>query len=532
MDSLFSDDSIPIPSPIKAKVDQEQHRDLSLSPFEDETSKNSTKRLLDDLDEDLEDVGKIKKKFMSRILNDDEEFNSSQVPVDTISRREVQDMIENIPKPLFQRSLQPGASPRENDNRFLCWNSVGIIRGQFGKEEQCIDVMFHDSEKHSSINLDNQVNYCFGSMSDDAIVVGSNGKYGSGPATLKGINLLEGGREEREWDIELPHVELIEALAVGRGFVAVATDLRNLRLFTHGGMQSYVLTLPGSVLSLAAHEKQLMIIYHNGTGQRDEQNLAMQVDYIDLINNELKPMITNVGVALSRRAPLSWCGFSDEGTPCTYDHMGMVRMYKQELAEHWIPILDLRELTSSALDHFFVVGLSELSQAVRAVRCKRSRFPDFTCEISESFGFTIPLCELDTDKGKLEEEYVRLQVAEVSYSRLSQFKRIGSLAQSKSDANEKMLVNNILRLFAYYLKENRLETALNLVYMIPFNYMTKLPEFAWKTKKPTRFIDQLNQAIEKRKDMEEELAAAVATTNHTNKAPLGDKENDKDLYLL
>lgn len=530
MDSLFSDsDSIPVPSPIKNTKEHGEQLDLSLSPFEEEISKSSGKRLLDDHDDDLEDVGKIKKKFMSRILNDDEEFNSSQVPVDTITRREVQDMIENIPKPLIQRSLQPGASPQENDNRFLCWNNVGIIRGQFGKDEQCIDVMFHDSEKHSSMNFDNQINYCFGSMSDDAIVVGSNGKYGSGPATIKGINLLEGGRDDREWDIELPHVELIEALVVGRGFVAVATDLRNLRLFTHGGMQSYVLTMPGPILSLAAHEKQLMIIYHNGTGQRDEQNLAMQVDYIDLINNELKPMLTGVGVALGRRAPLSWCGFSDEGTPCTYDHLGMVRMYKQELAEHWVPILDLRELTSSALDNFFVVGISELSQAVRAVRCKRSRYPDFTCEISEAFSFNLPLCELDTERGKLEEEYVRLQLAEVSYSRLTQFKRIGSLARSRSEANEKLLVNNILRLFAFYLKENRLESALNLVYMIPFNYMTKLPEFAWKTKKPTRFIDQLNQAIEDRKDMESELM----TADNNLPAPLrGDKENDKDLYLL
>lgn len=446
----------------------------------------------------MDDVGLIKKKFKS-LLPEDEEFNSSQVPVDTITRREVQDLIDSIPKPMLQKPIQPGSSPNDEDNRFLCWNNTGIIRAQSGGEaDQCIDVMFHDAEKHCSLNFKNEQNYCFGSMSDDAVVVGSNGKYNTGPSSLHGINLLESDRDQREWNIELPHVELIEALAVGLGFVALATDQRNLRLFTNGGMQSYVLSLPGQILCMAAHDRQLMLIFHNGAGHSDDQNLSMYLYYIDLFTNTVRQTYGNLPVALSKRSPLSWAGFSDEGTPCTYDYSGMLRMFRYDLAKSWVPLLDLRELTSSALDHYFVVGVSELGQAVRAARCKRSRFPDFYTDTTEILNFHLPLCEQDTDRGKLEEEHIRLRLAELSFNRLERMDGISQLAVTSKESNEKLLVNNILRLFAMYLKEDKEELARSLVYMIPKDHMSKLPEFAWKTNRRRYFIESLNRAIEER----------------------------------
>lgn len=466
---------------------------------------NNIKDLLDELEDSMEDLGNIKRQYMSRIMPEDEEFNSSQVPVDTITKREVQDLIESIPKPMVQKPLQPGSSPADEDNRFLCWNNAGIIRAQFGDDDQSIDVMFHDTEKHSSVNFKNELNYTFGSLSEDCVVVGSNGKYGTGPSSIHGINLLETNRENREWEVEMPHVELIEALAAGIGFVAVATDQRNLRLFTNAGMQSYLFTLPGQILCMTAHDRQLMIIYHNGAGHSDDQNLSMFVYYVDLFNNIFRQTHGNIPVSLSKRSPLSWAGFSDEGTPCTYDYSGMFRIYRHELGKAWVPLLDLRELTSSALDHYFVVGASEISQAVKAVKCKRSRFPEFTTETAEMLCFNLPLCEMDTDKGKLEEEHVRLRLAELSYKRLSQVEGVGDLAESAKESNEKLLVNTILRLFAMYLKEDKEEQAKNLVYMIPKDHMSKLAEFAWKINRPQYFIDSLNMAIEEREQLDLEI---------------------------
>lgn len=477
--------------------------DSSPEPFTAEG--NSIRGLLDEIEDQedsMDDLGHIKAQYMPKILPHDEEFNSSQVPIDTVSKREVQDLIESIPKPMIQRPLQPGSSPNDEDNRFLCWNNAGIIRAQRANDEQSIDVMFHDTEKHSSVNFRNEPNYSYGSMSDDVIVVGSNGRYGTGPSSLHGINLLENNRDKREWEIEMPHIELIEGLAAGLGFVAVVTDQRNLRLFTNGGMQSYMFTLPGQIVCLTAHEQQLMLIYHNGAGHSDDQNLSMFVYYIDLFSNIVRQDLSSVPVALGKRSPLAWAGFSDEGTPCTYDYSGMLRMYRRDIGKSWVPLLDLRELTSSALDHYFVVGVSEVSQAVRAVKCKRSRYPDLTTETAEVFSFSLPLCEVDTDKGKLEEEHVRLRLAELSYKRLSHIDSLSLLAESSSEANEKLLVNTILRLFALYLNEEKEELARSLVYMIPKNHMSKLPEFAWKTNRRQYFIESLNKAIEEREKLE------------------------------
>lgn len=492
--------------------------------------------LLSELEDSNDDIGKIKRPYMAQIMPDDEDFNSSQVPIDTITKREVQDLIDSIPKPLIQKPLQPGSTPIDEENRFLCWNNVGIIRAQneimrrlkpkkndhddgddddfvepepvriFGREpENCIDVIFHDAERHSSINFKNDDHYVFGCLSEDAIVVGSNGRHGTGPAKIHGFNLLEARREQRAWDVELPAVERIDAMTVGSGFVAVATDQRFLRLFTNGGMQSFVFTLPGQVLSVAGHQKQLMIIYHNGSGHADDQNLSMTTYTIDLQYHSVRQVHKDIPVGLGRRSPLAWSGFSDEGSPCTYDYSGMVRIYRPDLGKTWVPVLNMKELTSSALDNFFVVGVNEITQTVKAIKCRRSRYPEFTAETAELFDFNLPMCEMDTDQGRLEEEHVRLRLANMSYKRFSQMDELRSTVLPACDANEKLLVNNVLRLFSTYLKEEKEDLAKNLVYMIPKEHMSKLPEFAWKINKPQYFIDALNRAIEEREQMEFEL---------------------------
>lgn len=466
------------------------------------------KSLLDELEEDLDDVGMIKRQYMSKILAEDDEFNSSQVPVDTITRREVMDLIENLPKPMIQKPFQPGSSPLEDSNRFLCWNSVGIIRAQNTEDDQGIDVLFHDSEKNIGVNFKNEANYSFGSMSEDVIVVATNGKYGTGPASIHGIDLLESDRDHRDWNIDLPPAEIIQGLAVGSGFVAVATDDQYLRLFTAGGMQSYVFSLHSQILCMTAQDKQLMLIMHSGAGHQDEQNLYMTVYHIDLMKDQIKQTLSEIPVALSKRSPLAWIGFTDEGSPCTFDYREILRLYRHDLGRSWVPLLDMRELTSSALDHYFLIGISEIGQSVRAVKCRRSRYPDFHSETAEVLDLSLPMCEMDLPKGQFEEKHVRLRLAESSLKRLAKVENLKLVAEVAQEANEKLLVNTILQLFAIYLKDEKTELAKNLVYMMPKDHMSKLAEYAWKTGRRQHFIDSLNRTIEERDQSEYELRSS------------------------
>lgn len=466
--------------------------------------------LLNELEESMDDdIGQIKAEYMSKIIGEDvEEFNSSQVPIDSLSRKQVQELIDALPKPLSQKPFQPASSPLDEDNRFLCWNGVGIMRAMNKTEERSIDVMFHDAERHSYLNFRNDSFYSYGSLSDDVIVVGSNGKHGTGPATIMGINMLEPNRDKREWEIGIPHIELIDNLVAGTGFVAVATDQKFLRLFTNGGMQSYVLSIPGPALSMSAMDQKLMIVYHNGSGQPDDQNLCMVVYHVDIFLNDIRQTIKHVPVALSKRSPLSWIGFSDEGTPCTYDYHGIVRLYNDKLG--WMPIINLKDKASSALDHFFMVGLCETSQLIRAVKCRRSRWPDFHTETAEVFEFSVPVCDPEIQKGKLEEEFLRLKLKEMSLDNCKHLQDYGSLPKS----NEKFLVNATLKLFALYLKDDKEEMAKNLVFMMPIDHVAKLPEFAWKTNRKSYFIDSLNRAIEERQESKvKTVDGDVLTTN-------------------
>lgn len=52
-----------------------------------------------------------------------------------------------------------------------------------------------------------------------------------------------------------------QAVALGDGWVAVATSLKMLRLFSLGGIQQNILCLPGPVVAMAAHKQKLCIAY-------------------------------------------------------------------------------------------------------------------------------------------------------------------------------------------------------------------------------------------------------------------------------
>lgn len=62
----------------------------------------------------------------------------------------------------------------------------------------------------------------------------------------------------------MPQNEDIEAICLGQGWAAAATSALFLRLFSIGGVQKEIFSLPGPVVSMAGHGEQLFIVYHRG----------------------------------------------------------------------------------------------------------------------------------------------------------------------------------------------------------------------------------------------------------------------------
>lgn len=78
------------------------------------------------------------------------------------------------------------------------------------------------------------------------------------------LNAWDGSKE---WSIVLPEEEEALCVAAGHGFVAMVTDKRMLRVFTTCGTQREVISLPGPVVCLTAHQQTLAVAYHSATGK-------------------------------------------------------------------------------------------------------------------------------------------------------------------------------------------------------------------------------------------------------------------------
>lgn len=64
--------------------------------------------------------------------------------------------------------------------------------------------------------------------------------------------------------MDMPKDEEIEAICLGQGWAACATTALLVRVFSVGGVQREIFSLPGPVVSMAGHGEQLMVVYHRG----------------------------------------------------------------------------------------------------------------------------------------------------------------------------------------------------------------------------------------------------------------------------
>ncbi|XP_063104014.1 WD repeat and HMG-box DNA-binding protein 1 isoform X2 [Cavia porcellus] len=294
-----------------------------------------------------------------------------------------------------QRPFQPGSTPAYLTHRFMVWNSVGIIRCYNDEQDNAIDVEFHDTSVHHATHLANSLNYTVADLSHEAILL----------ACESMDDLASSWDSSKEWMVDMPPNEDIEAICLGQGWAAAATSALLLRLFTIGGVQKEVLSLPGPVVSLAGHGEQLFVVYHRGTGFDGDQCLGVQL--LEL-GKKKRQILRGEPLPLTRRAHLTWVGFSAEGTPCYVDSEGCVRMLNRGLDNAWTPVCDTREHCKGKSDHYWVVGIHEHPQQLRCIPCKGSRFPPTLPRPAVAvLPFKLPYCQTASEKGQMEEQFWR-----------------------------------------------------------------------------------------------------------------------------
>uniref|UniRef100_A0A4W6EJW6 WD repeat and HMG-box DNA-binding protein 1 n=1 Tax=Lates calcarifer TaxID=8187 RepID=A0A4W6EJW6_LATCA len=488
MDEGLSDNNSPVKKPVAGDDDDD---DDFLMPATGRVRNRGA--ILDD--ENSLDTGSLK--LGQDKFGDDDDTGSAVVPAAAplVPLRPVYE--GPLPTPP-QKAFQPGSTPAHLTHRFMMWNSVGIVRGYNDEQDNAIDVEFHDTAVHHAMHLTNSLGHTMADISQEAVLLAC-------PSTDELASKLQclhfsSWDTNKEWMVDLPKDEDARALCLGQGWAAVATSTLILRLFSIGGVQREIFSLPGPVVCMAGHGEQLLVVYHRATGFDGEQALGVQLLQF---GQRKRQLINGEPLPLSHKSYLSWLGFTAEGTPCYVDSDGVVRMLNRSLGNTWTPVCNTRETCKSKSDHYWVVGVHENPQQLRCIPCKGSRYPPTLPRPAVAIlPFKLPLCQTTTEKGQMEEQFWRSVLFHNHYSFLSSSGyEIDEEGQSRSQKEQQEL---LMKMFALSCKLDREFRSMELAEMMTHNAVTLAIRYASRSRRMALAQRLSELALEKANQIQEE----------------------------
>uniref|UniRef100_A0A7N8X246 WD repeat and HMG-box DNA-binding protein 1 n=1 Tax=Mastacembelus armatus TaxID=205130 RepID=A0A7N8X246_9TELE len=487
MDEQLSDTNSPVKNPVTGDDDDDDF----LVPATGRVRNRGA--ILDD--ENSLDTGSLK--LGQERFGDDDDAGSTVVPV-TAPLGPLRPVYEGpLPTPP-QKAFQPGSTPAHLTHRFMMWNSVGIVRGYNDEQDNAIDVEFHDTAVHHAMHLTNSLGHTMADVSQEAVLLAC-------PSTDELASKLQclhfsSWDTNKEWMVDLPKGEDAKALCLGQGWAAVATSALMLRLFSIGGVQREIFSLPGPVVCVAGHGEQLLIIYHRATGFDGEQALGVQLLQF---GRRKRQLINGEPLPLSHGSYLSWLGFTAEGTPCYVDSDGVVRMLNRSLGSTWTPVCNTRDTCKSKSDHYWVVGVHENPQQLRCIPCKGSRYPPTLPRPAVAIlPFKLPLCQTSTEKGQMEEQFWRSVLFHNHYSFLSSCGYdIDEDGQNQAQKEQQEL---LMKMFALSCKLEREFRCVELAEMMTQNVVTLAIRYASRSRRMVLAQRLSELALEKANQTPEE----------------------------
>jgi chromosome transmission fidelity protein 4 len=371
-------------------------------------------------------------------------------------------------------AFQSSEAPRDLANRFMAYNLVGLVRSHQNNVSgvSSVEVEFHDASLHHSLTIPNQFDYEMASLTESALCLACTSGNGHG-SQLYCICFQEQDAG-REWTLPMPKKEEIKAIAQGDDWIAVATSHHFLRIISLGGIQQQLFSIPGPVITLAAHGEKLAIVFQGDTCNRYRLCIAETSSYV--------PKINVVDLPLSPGSTLKWMGYSPSGVLSTYDSIGILRVAVSS-SMTWIPALDTKSDLSSKHDTYFGVGLSESPEEFRCILCKGTPYPPVQPRpVMISVPLKIPVCEVATERGQLEEEFIR--------------------SVSLAPSEHTMLAKTLTKMFAMSCKCGRKRRALDVARLFPNWQMLELPMTYCRKNQLHALCDKISQLIDKKKGNE------------------------------
>ena len=307
--------------------------------------------------------------------------------------------IERPPVKIFQvqAPFQSGSTPVHLEHRFMLWNHVGQVLSHTGDENSII-VEFHDVTDHPSLHIANVLNHEMASLSKACLALGTR----ETPCRIVCIALVASG--SKEWTTTMPGVEEIQCIATSSTFVAVATDAGLIRFFTIMGTQREVILVPGIIVTMAGDDNKLAVVYNSSNTANKFSLMIINIVGLTMTSR-------TVDLPLTLNSKISWLGFTDMGSVVAYDSVGRMICYnvKRNL---WYPICEMSNHVVGASDSFFIISVSEREQKIQAALCRGTSYPILVNPrpIARELEFTLPLCNMESEKSKLEDSLIRSDI--------------------------------------------------------------------------------------------------------------------------
>lgn len=368
---------------------------------------------VDDDQDDCESLEKLKQKTYEAVkkeimINDDDNMSDNGPDVEEIelSEKKKEELFKEFCN--IQLSFQSGSTPLALLERFMCWNSVGLITQFCTEGDESIDIEFHNASYHHTIHIKNQFGYTMADVSKEAVVLASPGakieqeieinsalSSSIGNQSKLTVILINSLDNTKEWSMEMPKKEFIKCVCVSRSLVACCTSRKFLRIFGLAGSQKEIICLPGIPICISAYDNQIFVAY----------NLSTNSTGYSLYHTDGCREAEHGILPLSEATKIEWLGFSDEGNPYVYDSSGYLYSKCWSLSKTgvWTPLSNLRSTLSHKSDNYWIVGVGERNQMIKAVLCRASRYPHVLPRPTLStLQFVPPLIEPESEKSTLE----------------------------------------------------------------------------------------------------------------------------------
>ncbi|KAG9079613.1 hypothetical protein FS749_008366 [Ceratobasidium sp. UAMH 11750] len=321
-----------------------------------------------------------------------------------------------------QPPFQPGSTSFRNKKRYLAYNMMGVIECTSLDAHHVINVEFHDRSSHPNIHFQDTNRFDIASLGEFGVAFACPPDNGN--LAMIEYRPYSEWSPNSQWQFKLPEGEQVIALAAGGtpaarmiqmsggkyegfGMVAAATNKGYIRFISGGGVQEYIMSAAGDVVSMVGGSEWVFLVHREGGTSLDGcQNLRyslVAVDGFDLVQEGRLPV--------PKGETLQWIGITAEGAPAMADSAGVLYVldrFRRPTQARWIPVLDSATLPRRVGkdESYWPVGLSSSHFHCLILKGQESE-PGFPRPLVQDLEIRTPLLIAEQESGEQEEQLFR-----------------------------------------------------------------------------------------------------------------------------